>query len=129
MAISVTDIKGIASFPNTVSEASIQDAITVAEIVLHTCEIDKVGLSQYIYETIQKYLAAHFCLLSAGGEPVAIKTGESQVTFSKEFGMGLKMTSYGQMALSIDPTGLLSKMNTKTEGKYRAVSISFVGSK
>lgn len=76
---------------------------------------DRLGntdMSEQRLERIERYLAAHFVSI---GPDRQIESGGSQsssVTFTGEFGEGLKSTTFGQRAIELDTSGTLNSLST-----------------
>lgn len=70
------------------------------------------GLSDPRVERIGLFLAAHF---ASANSPVlqSERTGPHQWTRQGETGMGLDSTYYGQMAKTLDTTGVLGNLGTR----------------
>lgn len=70
------------------------------------------GLSDSRVERIGLFLAAHF---ASANSPVmqSERTGPHQWTRQGETGMGLDSTYYGQMAKTLDTTGVLGNLGTR----------------
>lgn len=70
------------------------------------------GLSADILGEIEKYLAAHF--LSVRDQRAAREDigSEYSVTYQGKTDMGLQATHYGQMALTLDPSGTLARLSS-----------------
>ena len=71
-------------------------------------------------ELIERYLAAHFYGVS-DQVPQSKGTGRANASFRGQTAMGLEFTQFGQMAMTLDVTGYLSKLNKQSkEGKLVA---------
>jgi len=94
--------------------------ITTAHLLLQE-DLDGYGVSLPRLKQIELYLAAHFAGITF---PIAAfeSAGKVQVSYQKKTDMGLRFTKYGQMALTLDPTG---KLDPATKGK--SYSISWMG--
>ncbi len=100
-------------------ETSISD-VTTPFIDMATLIVDEdladTGMSAARLTKIELYLAAHFVLMTEErGGLTKTKTGESEDTFRSFMGLALKGTRYGQTALLLDSSGVLTTM-----GQYRA---------
>lgn len=73
------------------------------------------GYSDERREVIERWYAAH--LVATGRDPrvKSMRTGEGNVTFHGESGMGLSSTPYGQQVLRFESNGVLAAMD-KGEG-------------
>ena len=71
------------------------------------------GLSSTMLRQIELYLAAHFTSLAfERGAPKKVEIGESIEEFYQNVGPGLRQTRFGQMALVLDSSGILSSINS-----------------
>jgi len=98
----------------------VTDFITTAHIII--CEnLDGWGISAPLLKQIEKYLAAHFGAITF---PVAAfqSVGKVQESYQQKVGLNMQYTKYGQMALTLDPTGKLDPVN-----KSKTYSISWLG--
>jgi hypothetical protein len=73
-------------------------------------------------ELIERYLSAHFYTLR-DPRPVSERAGPVSNTFQSKVDTGLMTSHYGQMAISLDPTGVLKNAS---KGK-RAGGVVWVG--
>lgn len=72
-------------------------------------------------ELIERWLAAHCYVMS--DQPYAErKTGQSSAVFQGRTGMYLEASKYGQMAIVLDPSGLL-----RTLGQGKRATADWVG--
>lgn len=81
-----------------------------------------VTLSSAEQDAIQNYLAAH--LYSISDRPIKQKgTSAKYATFDGQTSMGLKATLYGQQAIALDPSGVLSNLDTPR----RSIGMAWLG--
>ena len=73
-------------------------------------------------ELIERYLSAHFYTLR-DPRPTAEKAGPVGVNYQSRVDLGLFTSHYGQMAISLDPTGTLKNAS---KGK-RAGGVTWLG--
>lgn len=68
------------------------------------------SLAAAVLEEIECWLAAHF---TAMRDQQAVKStvGPTSFTYGGKTGMGLEFTRFGQVAMSLDSTGTLAKLN------------------
>ena len=104
-ALVTNDIKAIADL----SGSNLSVFIEMAVIYIDEYLLDK-GLSDSILRLIAKNLAAHFALLKEG-QVKSETIGPSSTTFNMVSGLGLKSTTFGQMALSLDSSKILAKLD------------------
>ena len=98
------------------------EAATDVVTRVSTCATTRgVTLSSTTLELVERWLAAHFYLLS---DPVAQEkvTGDAEVVFQGETGKGLEATHYGKNAMVIDHSGCLASMS-----QGRVASVMWLG--
>ena len=81
------------------------------------------GVTEKILTKIELYLAAHFVALTEeGGGITRSKMGDADESYANVYEAGFKSTRYGQMALSLDFTGLLAAgSQTSLTAQFRVV--------
>lgn len=100
----------------TLTDVEIEGNIASA-LVLYRNNLESKGLAEDLQVEIKRYLAAHYVSLRDITTRVQEeKIGDASATYvdagngaSKE---GLKSTSWGQTAISFDPTGVLSRLGS-----------------
>lgn len=65
-------------------------------------------------KAIEQWLAAH-CYLMRDQLVKSEKAGPVAVTYTGQFGLGLKQTKHGQMAMLLDTAGNLAALDKQTE--------------
>ena len=80
-------------------------------------------LSDPMLKKIELYLAAHFVALTEeGGALTRSKLGDGDDSFANVYEQGYKSTRYGQTALAIDSSGVLSNISTTSlKADFRVV--------
>lgn len=89
-------------------------AIESANVLVNET-LGDAGLSDDRLTMIERFLAAHFAILSTQGGGIARRSvGESSETYRtpKESMQGLNSTVWGQQALAADTTGTLSALGS-----------------
>lgn len=81
-------------------------SIIVGDMIVRAAE-RSLALPSDRAELIERWLAAH-CYQQMDRGYAAKTTAKASATFQGKTGMYFENTFYGQMALSLDPTGLLS---------------------
>lgn len=105
---------------NDAPKDEIETHIMSAHIYLYHA-LDGRGIADELMKLIETYIAAHFAVLSYP----AIESEALASLRTKYFGkvdLGLNATRYGQMAMQLDPTGLLGT------DKKQAVVVKSIGS-
>jgi hypothetical protein len=95
-------------------------SIKAASIMTDNLVAKAAGINQIIADDtlleIETWLAAHaYCLNDRTYSELQMGTGinQSRGVFAGQTGKGLDATFYGQMAKSLDPTGILANMDEK----------------
>lgn len=87
-----------------------------------TAHLGDKGLGEALLSSIEKWVAAHMVSVGLDRQIQKGKGGPAEATFTGDYAMNLQMTSYGQMACSLDTSGTLAKAGAK------AVSVTAVTS-
>jgi hypothetical protein len=66
------------------------------------------SLGDDLLASIEKWVAAHMVSVGLDRQLQRGKGGPAEATYAGNYGMNLQMTSYGQMACSLDSTGILA---------------------
>jgi len=77
-----------------------------------------------IQELIETYLAAHLINISRERQAAKESAGTADIQYTGKYEMGLMMTSYGQMVLSLDTSGTFASLGKRTI-KIQAVEEDF----
>ena len=110
--VTVEDVKAI--LDNTqLTDPVIEVYITSANTMINESLLGK-GLSDNVLKEIERWLAAH--MISSTSERFALKeeAGSAKVTYTGVYGMGLDLTSYGQMVKTLDTTGIMAGLGKRT---------------
>ena len=86
--------------------------ITAANLMVTQAFSGNTQIGEALLKEIERYLAAHFITLRDPRVTSESNEGIS-VSYAGSFGEGLKSSSYGQMALTLDFTGSLAKLGRK----------------
>lgn len=73
---------------------------------------------------IERWLSAHLIACTRERQALKEEAGTAKVTYTGEYGQGLHMTSYGQMAITLDITGKLAALMSKSAKIYAIKSFS-----
>jgi hypothetical protein len=63
-----------------------------------------------ILKEIERWLAAHMITITRERQAKSEGAGGASIVYSENFGEGLKATTYGQMVLTLDTTGLMASL-------------------
>lgn len=80
-------------------------------VLIYTEDLTLAGHSASRQDLITLYLATHFVAITEerGGLKYS-KTGDASESYSDQYGQGLKLTRFGQQAISLDTSGTLASM-------------------
>lgn len=110
-------------------ETSLSDAVIEAYIasanIFVTDALGSSSLSDDTLENIEMWVAAHFMAVTRERMAKKEGAGGAEIEYTGEYGVGLKSTSYGQMAILLDTTSTLSLLNLTAK---RPVSIKAITS-
>jgi len=100
-------------FDTDLDSASLSAWIEIANSVVDDIAAKDNTIGSTRLEQIEKLLAAHYA--SAQDQRIENVSRETaSVTYQGETGMNLRGTKYGQQAIQLDPTGLLSTLGKPT---------------
>lgn len=106
MAIRVTVDEVKAILPAGLADLPLAQFITTANLIVDE-DLANKGLSAARLKEIEKYLSAHFATVTTG-ELKMRKVGDATDEFSKSsMQQGLKSTTFGQQAISLDTSKTL----------------------
>lgn len=75
------------------------------------------GLPEEVLKEIEKWTAAHMISISKERQAKEEGAGGAYIKYAGEWTNGMQQTSYGQMAIALDPSGTLVNL---AKGKGRA---------
>lgn len=98
---------------------------TANSLVTEVCE--GVGYTAARLELIERWLSAHFYAIR-DPRVDSEKAGPVSQKYQYKVDLGLSVTTYGQMAMTLDTAGGLAKLNAATKsGATRKASLTFLG--
>lgn len=104
--------------------SSTQPFIDMAYLMVNrvvTCATAKgIPLNSEEAEMLERYLAAHYYIGMEGGGILSRQTGDASITYGTTYGKGLDSSSYGQAALTFDPSGCLQELSMGAPGGFWA---------
>lgn len=121
MANRVTAEEVLAIIDTTLTDISV--FITTANMLV-TSHLGAAGLTDEVLKEIERYLAAHVLSLR-DQRTKSVSVDVLSESYQGQWGMGLNGTSYGQMAVLLDTSGILAKL-AKFGGAKKA-SMSMIG--
>lgn len=112
MAIRVTTEEVAAVLPSGISVPDISPFISTANLIVEENLVGK-GMSDARLKEIEKYLSAHFAMVTTG-ELKLRKVGDATDEFARTSMIeGLRGTSFGQQAVSLDSSNTLIDIDKK----------------
>lgn len=108
---------------DTVAEATIDAFISGATLLLDEVFEDETDLDDDLIVEIERWLTAHMITSTYARMAEKEGAGGASIKYTGQWGKYLDSTPYGQMALSLDPTGKLAAATAR-----RAVTIEAVTS-
>ena len=115
--VSAADVKVI--IKTTLADADITKFITDANVFVNVYLSNKINNNELLAE-IEKYTAAHFIAITIERQTTTEKIGELTLQFNDINEIGLKSTTYGQMACNLDYTGTLADIDNK-KGNFKFI--------
>lgn len=118
--ITTADVKAVAALIG----ADLSVFIATGKLIVDENLLDK-GLSDARLKLIWTYLAAHFGFIKEG-QTKSETTGPVSETYNMTTGLGLKTTTHGQQAITLDTSGTLFLLdNRKSDENTPAKVASF----
>ena len=115
--VTAADVKVI--IKTTLADADITKFITDANVFVNVYLSNKINDNELLAE-IEKYTAAHFIAITIERQTTTEKMGELTLQFNDINEIGLKSTTYGQMACNLDYTGTLADIDNK-KGNFKFI--------
>ena len=91
------------------TDKQVDEIIKTANLLVNTHLSDQ-GLSANLLADIEKWLTAHLLALTFDRQAEQKKVGDASEKYAA-LGQGLKSTTYGQIVISLDSSGMLSNAN------------------
>lgn len=101
------------------SEVIIDSFIVGANSMVDANLLNK-GLSDIILKEIERWISAHLIAVTLERQSKKEGAGGASIEYTGTYTEGLNMTSYGQMAISLDKSGTLASLS---KGKARIFAI------
>lgn len=110
MAVRTTATKVKALLDNsTLTDAQVDEFIISANLFV-TNHLGGEGLANDTLTDIERWIAAHMISVTRERQAKKEEAGSAKVEYAGDWGSGLNMTSYGQMAVKLDTTGTLEDL-------------------
>ncbi|MFP4019432.1 MAG: hypothetical protein ACLFUH_09305 [Bacteroidales bacterium] len=111
----VEEVKNI--LDTDLDDAIIEDYIETANLQV-TDTIGDKGLGEDRLRQIEKYLAAHFVVVTRERQAEMEEIDNARIRYAGTFGKYLEMSSYGQQVLILDTTGNLASSGKRIAGLW-----------
>lgn len=93
------------------SSISLDPFIKAATVLVDQVAASSSAPSVAVLKQIETWVAAHFyAMRDPGASPSSEQVDGIRVTYQGRSGLGLESTRYGQMAITLDPTGVLRNL-------------------
>jgi hypothetical protein len=102
----------------TTSDIIVNTFITAASAVIDKVFSGNTSMSAVMLKEVERWLTAHMLASTLSRTTSEEKLGDAQLTYTGKWGEGLKSTSYGQMVLVLDVSGLMAKTGLKGASMY-----------
>lgn len=79
------------------------------------------GISDNLKKECERFLAAHMIASTRVRMAKKEGAGGAYIEYAGQYGENLSSTSYGQMAMTLDPSGRLMQLSGKMPAKIKAV--------
>lgn len=103
-------------------QPSLQPFINAANLIVtrvNACAVRKgITLTAEELAVMEAWLSAH-CYVQSDQAYANKSTGGASAGFQGQFGMRLENSKYGQMALTLDPSGCLSALGSNTKASMK----------
>lgn len=110
MSTNVTPAEVQMILPDTeIETAVLQSFITSADVFLTTCGVSASAPTE-LSEVLVKWLTAHLIVSTIERQAILEKAGSAEQRFANIYEKNLFSTSYGQMVVQMDTTGILRKL-------------------
>lgn len=96
-----------------VSDADIDIYISSANVMV-TKNLASSALTDDVLLEIERWLTAHMISSTRERQTIEEQAGTAKVKYAGVYGEKLAMTSYGQMVLMLDSTGILASLGGKS---------------
>jgi len=77
-----------------------------------------------ILKEIEKWISAHMIAITRERQAKKEGAGGATIEYTGEYTEGLRSTSYGQMAIALDKSGILASLSGKTVKIYAVTSFT-----
>ena len=106
--VTVSEVENILETGLTASQ--VQSFIDAAESLIHF-EFENADITDDLVHQITIWVSAHYIASTRTQQLEAAEAGGAKATFQGSTGRLFQSTFYGQTALTLDPTGILSNLD------------------
>ena len=103
-------------------DTSLEDANITAYITAANASVTEVltgsGLGVDLLKEIERWLTAHLIAATQERQSKSEEAGGAKVTYTGVYGEGLRLTSYGQMVITLDSSGLMASLGGRSASIY-----------
>jgi hypothetical protein len=93
----------------TLTDPQVEPYITAAELFINKIFAGNTEVGEDLLTEVEKWFTAHMIAVTKFRTASKEKVGDADVTYTGKWGEGLSSTSYGQMVLLLDTSGLITK--------------------
>lgn len=115
-----TEVKEI--LDNSKLTDAIVDTYITAANALVTDVLENSGLGDVLLEEVERWLTAHMISVTLERTAKKEEVGEVKIEYTGTYGEQLSSTSYGQMVMTLDTTGLMTGLGGGTATIYAITS-------
>ena len=120
MANRVTEAEVKAILDNTtLTDPQVLAFIGSANVLINTAF--GTGTTDILKE-LERWVAAHMIAITRERQAKKEEAGGAKIEYTGDYGAGLKSTSYGQMAISLDSSGILASLSGRAIRIYAVTS-------
>jgi hypothetical protein len=109
MATRVTASEVLAIMDSALAESDIS-AFLISANVFVTNNLESSGLSESVLKEIERWVTAHMVAITKERQSKDEGAGTAYIKYTGQWGEGLLQTSYGQMAINLDSSGILANL-------------------
>ena len=122
MAARVTSEEVIEIMDTALDESAVDPYCDSANVFVNAT-LASQGLTETVLKEIEKLIAAHMVAITKERQSKEEGAGTAFIKYAGEWKQGLSMTSYGQMAITLDPSGTLENIS-KGKGKASIYAVT-----
>ena len=109
--VTITEVKLI--IDTSLEDDNITAYITAANALV-TDVLASSGLTSTILKEIERWLTAHLIAATQERQSKKEEAGGAKIEYTGAYGDGLKLTSYGQMVMTLDSSGLMASLGGRS---------------